>query len=287
MLQRLKTLACSITIGCQQKSIGAPGSWSLERAYLVPSGKDVVFCWNARCLIGLVFASLLTFNACAQFPADTTYFARKNTLGVFAGYSSNSSHILLGDAEQRKLLQFGVSYSHRLVLNETLNWQFSAEVMPVSLVGDPLTRFVNNQTKPTKKTFEGTIPSPFAISYNYTQDGVNYTGTETITCSGRRWTMGEALSPFGMQLNFMPHRKLQPFVIGHGGYMYSTRPVPDDGAGSFNFAFDCGAGLEYFQAKSKSVRVEYRYHHFSNAGTAGSNPGVDNGVLQVTYSFWP
>jgi opacity protein-like surface antigen len=67
--------------------------------------------------------------------------------------------------------------------------------------------------------------------------------------------------------------------------MYSTRPIPVPFAGSFNFTFDIGAGLELYRSKSRSVRAEYRFHHISNHDTANYNPGIDNGVLQITYAF--
>jgi hypothetical protein len=51
------------------------------------------------------------------------------------------------------------------------------------------------------------------------------------------------MSPIGFQWNFLPRHKLQPLVLGHGGYMYSTQPVPVPNAGSFNFTFDFGVGL--------------------------------------------
>jgi opacity protein-like surface antigen len=93
------------------------------------------------------------------------------------------------------------------------------------------------------------------------------------------------MSPVGFQWNFLPRRKLQPFIIGHGGSMYSTRPIPIQEAGSFNFTFDLGAGFELYRSKTHSVRAEYRYHHISNHNTANQNPGIDNGLFQVTYSF--
>jgi opacity protein-like surface antigen len=67
--------------------------------------------------------------------------------------------------------------------------------------------------------------------------------------------------------------------------MYSTRPIPINGAGSFNFTFDLGAGIELYRSKTRSVRAEYRYHHISNDNTANENPGIDNGLIQVTYAF--
>ncbi len=66
-----------------------------------------------------------------------------------------------------------------------------------------------------------------------------------------------------LSMELFPRNKLQPFFIGHGGYMYSTQPIPVQFAGSFNFTFDLGAGFELYRSKTKSIRAEYRYSpHF-------------------------
>jgi opacity protein-like surface antigen len=240
---------------------------------------------------------LLALTACAaisaaQTPLENPYYARKNTFGVFVAYSPDSSHMLLGVAENRRLLQLGVSYSRRLLLNHSVNWQYNGELLPVVLESDPMSIFVENQAKPTPATYSydagpALACTPVTSSYSYSDPvtGTTYSGTTTFSCKGRRWVAGEAMSPAGLQLNFLPLRKGQPFLIAHGGYMYSAHQVPVDDAGSFNFTFDLGAGFEIFRTKSKSIRAEYRYHHISNHNTARRNPGIDNGLVQVTYSF--
>jgi hypothetical protein len=228
-------------------------------------------------------------------PADE-YFARKNTFSFFGAYSNDSSHILLGVAESRKLLDFGAGYSRRLFANHIVNWQYSFEILPVALDSDPVQvtnatgTVVFNNGKPTETfTNVSSIPTVGSCTPSaYSETFVLSDGTETVdlvsTCA-RRWVIGEAISPIGFQWNFMPRHKLQPIVTGHGGYMYSTQPIPIPSAGSFNFTFDVDAGFELFQSKRRSIRAEYRYHHISNHNTADTNPGIDNGVFQVTYSF--
>jgi hypothetical protein len=227
----------------------------------------------------------------AQTYSEAAYYARVNTFGVFAAYSNDSSHILLGEVADRKLLLLGVSYSRRLFSNHFLNLQYDGEFMPVALEGDPTDHFTLQWLTPGAP-----FPDISLISIPYTAchsssgtataifNGKPYMYAYSDTC-GRRWTVGQALSPAGLQLNFLPHRKTQPFLDIHGGYMYSTQPVPLTNAGSFNFTLDAGVGIEIYRSQTKSIRVEYRYHHFSNNNTATVNPGVDNGLLQVTYAF--
>jgi hypothetical protein len=229
--------------------------------------------------------------AFAQYSRQTRFYSRLNSFGVLAAYSGDSSHMLLGSAERRKLLLIGISYSRRLTLSRAVGWQYSAELFPVALEGDPLSVFVNEQSAPVKDSFvtPGDPPdtcSPMTVNYIFPgQNGETYAGTATTYCHGRRWTMGQAMSPIGFQWNFLPTRKLQPLITGHGGYMYSTREIPMAGAGAFNFTFGLGAGFELYTSPTRSVRLEYRYHHISNDHTADINPGIDNGLFQMTYSF--
>ncbi len=232
----------------------------------------------------------LTLQIASAQTARPPYYSHRNAYGFFFGFSNDSSHILLGEAENRKLLHIGASYGRRLLLSRFLDWQYNGELLPVALEGDPLSRFVVQQTSPVVDTvISATDPlvscSPINSSYSYVADGVTYAGTVSISCRGRRWTVGEAMSPVGFKWNLLPSHKAQPFFIGHGGYMYSTQPIPISLAGSFNFTFDFGAGIEFYRSHTQSLRAEYRYHHISNHNTAQENPGIDSGLLQLTYVF--
>ncbi|MGA2048501.1 MAG: acyloxyacyl hydrolase [Terracidiphilus sp.] len=233
----------------------------------------------------------------SQVPDTHPFFARKNTFSVFGAYSNDSSHMLLGYAENRKLLDIGAAYGRRLFMNRVVNWQYNGEILPVALESDILGQQVTTQTQPTAGSTPAypigqvlscaVVVTPFSYTIpNPTGSGsTTYSGYFTQSCSGRQWTVGEAISPAGFQWNFFPRLKTQPFFIGHGGYMYTTQPIPTAHAGSFNFTFDLGAGVELYRSKNQSVRAEYRYHHISNHNTALENSGIDNGLFQVTYSF--
>jgi opacity protein-like surface antigen len=240
----------------------------------------------------ILFFILQTPAVSSQTTPEThPYYARTNSFGILVAYSGDSSHMLLGFAEQRKLLNIGVSYGRKLLQGRVVNWQYNGELYPVTLEGDPLSRFVVQQTEPVPITVtsDGSPPiscAPISTTFNYTDpSGVVHAGTASVFCHGRQWTVGEGMSPIGMQWNFLPHRAVQPLLIGHGGYMYSTQAIPISGAGSFNFTFDLGAGIEWYRSPSRSFRAEYRYHHISNHYTALYNPGIDNGLFQISYVF--
>lgn len=111
-----------------------------------------------------------------------------------------------------------------------------------------------------------------------------YSGTATYI-GGTRSTYVSAFSPLGYKLSLFPRKRMHPFVTGLGGFAVSPRDIPVFNSSSFNYTFEFGGGVEWFQTHSRSCRFEYRYHHLANAGNVAENPGIDSGVFKVTYSF--
>jgi hypothetical protein len=227
----------------------------------------------------------------APDPGRPVPYARKNSFGVGAAYSPDSSHILLGVAERRKLVDVGLSYGRQLHSGATVNWVYEGEFSPLTFVGDPRLREIITETAPVPNTFvieagRALGCTPFQESYTFKdQYGVVHAETVAGFCHGRQWTAGQALLPIGMRWSFLPRHKLQPEFTAHVGYMFSTRPVPVEGSGAFNFVFDFGPGVELYRSHSRSVRLEYRFHHISNHDSAAVNPGIDNGVFRLSYIF--
>jgi hypothetical protein len=271
----------------QQESIGVPAQ--VKGSDALPIHRSINSAFRVQVLGLFLLILFLAPRSSAQ--SAPPMYVRNNSFGILAAYSNDSSHIFVGLAEQRKLFHIGVSYTRKLIAGRIVNWQFDAELLPVALENNPLTRSVNVQTSPTQSTsvVDGLPPlitcAPLVIPYNFTVGTVDYIGTDTLTCHGHQWIIGEAMSPFGMQFNFLPRRRLQPLIETHGGYMYSTHPIPIVNAGNFNFTADAGIGFEYFRTRRQSIRVEYRYHHISDADTSFFNPGIDNGVVQVAWVF--
>jgi opacity protein-like surface antigen len=219
-------------------------------------------------------------------------FGRKNTYSAFLEYSNDSSHIILGSSPDRKFSGLGIQYERRLLANRAFVWRYAAEFRPLVLESDPTATLTVSILAPPpaitvieptaaalqciagRRTFSGTDPVT----------GIHYSETILTSC-GRRWTYAQGLSPAGTRINLLPHRRLQPTASFLAGYLLSAKKIPLDSAGSFNFTFEFGAGLEYYQSQSRSLRLEYQIQHFSNAYTAETNPGVDNGLFKLTYSF--
>lgn len=240
----------------------------------------------------VLFTLLLSVPAAfSQARTQPFYYSRLNSFGLFGEYSNNSSHILLGIAQNRKLLDFGGFYSRRVLLNHIVEGDYLAEIRPVMFESDPLTHEAIQVTAPppgyTLSTDFAQVPACHPSSHNYTgvSNGVPYSDTITITCGRRQWTFGEGFSPIGFKANLLPRHRLQPVFTALAGYMFATKPIPVADAGSWNFTFEAGAGIEFYRSATRSIRAEYRLHHISNDYTADDNPGIDSQMIQITYAF--
>jgi len=92
-------------------------------------------------------------------------------------------------------------------------------------------------------------------------------------------------APVGIQANFRPHKKYQPFAGVGGGFLRFDRPIPNTQGKQFNFTLDFGGGLEIAHREKRSVVLGYKYYHISNADRGTINPGFDNNVFYVGYKF--
>jgi len=133
---------------------------------------------NSRPFLAAYLAPiLLASTAFAQSSPESPYYARANSFGVLTAHSNDSSHILMGTVENRKLLNIGVSYSRKLFLDRIVNWQYSGELLPVALESDPVMNEVTNYTSPiVLTTYGSTVPNlackPKSGSYSTTSNGV-------------------------------------------------------------------------------------------------------------------
>src|SRR5580698_4780057 len=64
-------------------------------------------------------------------------YGAKNTFSVFADYSNDSSHIFIGQEQNRKIVGLGAGYSLRLAHQRFFDFSYEAEVRPLYFVRDP------------------------------------------------------------------------------------------------------------------------------------------------------
>ncbi len=97
---------------------------------------------------------------------------------------------------------------------------------------------------------------------------------------------GFAVMPAGFFAEFARRRRVHPVAEANGGILASTEPIPERGnnATGLNFLFNLGGGIR-FAAGRGAITVGYRFLHISNAGTTDFNPGLDNNVFYLSWSF--
>jgi malonyl-CoA/methylmalonyl-CoA synthetase len=66
-----------------------------------------------------------------------------------------------------------------------------------------------------------------------------------------------------------------------GGTLPDT--VPDPEATRFNFTADIGGAVKFVFAARRALMVGYKYHHLSNGGLGGVNPGANAHVFYLGF----
>ncbi len=248
--------------------------------------------WLRRTGLCLLMGSTVCAASWAQDVGG--YYSNRRAFSGFVEYSNDSSHMLLGYADGRKISAIGVGIERRSFLSTNLSGAWVAEVRPFMTVTDPtMTGF--KLEFPQQPAYSGVVsfasPVPVDKPVTSTPSSVIlvtqnqiYPGTATYM-GGTRSTYVSAFSPLGYKLSAFPRKRVQPFVTGLGGFAVATRDIPVFNSSAFNYTFEVGGGVEWYQTHSRSCRFEYRYHHLANVGNTAENPGIDSGVVKVTYSF--
>ena len=84
---------------------------------------------------------------------------------------------------------------------------------------------------------------------------------------------GVGFDPLGLKWNFVRHGRFSPYLELTGGTLFTNHEVPTY-ANTVNFTDQAALGMHILGAK-RSVSLELRYMHISNAGLANLNPGVN------------
>ena len=227
-----------------------------------------------------------------------------NSYSVFAAYSNDSSHMILGDSENRRLLAVGMDYSRRLGGHSIYSWRYQIEVIPLELLQDPKMTLTDAYTLNENGVAMGLTGSGFQTSSFQQRDCRSESGSGTLYAAGNNgqaipigtysyasicsnpWTYGFGVSPLGQKVNFLPRGRMQPYIATNAGFVAFTGTVPSNHATMFNFSFEFGGGIQWYVRPGRAWSLDYRCHHISNAGRGLSNPGVDNGTFRLAYTFW-
>jgi len=108
-----------------------------------------------------------------------------------------------------------------------------------------------------------------------------------VLWSGYKSVYGFGMNPLVLKWNFTRGRKVIPYFVAQGGFLWSADYVPPGNTSKINFTSGPGVGLNYFVRARRSVNVDVRATHLSNASLGAHNPGI-NASLQfsVGYNWW-
>lgn len=86
---------------------------------------------------------------------------------------------------------------------------------------------------------------------------------------------GMAISPVGFRWMWRDGKVFKPVWSFHMGIVGFTQKALSTTATYANFTISSGEGFQAKLTPRTDMRVEYEFHHFSNAYVNGSNPGLD------------
>lgn len=203
----------------------------------------------------LIFATFCLFIFASAVCAQTDETG-KNELSVWGGFSPDSNTFIkaFGRTPDARFGLVAFRYARRFNNSDSINLKYTADVVPAAFLNYP--------------DFDITGTNPVIIQ----------------TIRPTRYAFGVA--PLGLQMNFRPRKRMQPFLAGSGGLLYFNQRTPNFIGTRFTFTADVGGGIEFKLKEKRAVTVGYKYYHISNGGRGIQNPGFDNNLFYIGYTFY-
>ena len=199
-----------------------------------------------RIVVSLVWMMLVAFAVSAQDEEPG-----KNELMVWGGYAPAVRTFAISGRTWDASLGIGaLRYSHRFNNSNWLNLKYTLDASVVVM--------------------------------NYPDKIVSGT---TVTPT-RETRVGIGVAPIGLQGNFRPRKKLQPFIGLALGFLPFTETTPNVTGKKLNFSTAGGGGVEYRLSNKKAITFGYNFYHISNASRGIENPGYDAQLFFVGYTFF-
>jgi hypothetical protein len=233
-----------------------------------------------------IFAGLVSFGGASLPGQEPFHLDATHTFGFSSTFSADSSHILIGDAEQRRVWTLGAEYTTLLHQTRHFRFDYEGSIIPLYEETDP---YIDGTTFQLNGQAVTTFGTPMRVTFAVRGPiGTVATGkgqsSPLYALTGREDTYAAAFAPLGAHISAFPNRRIQPTFALDLGFIVSARDLPIDQSSQFNFMFSFGPGVQFFTSPNASLRFEYLYRHTSNAGLGDQNPGVDQGVARVTLN---
>jgi hypothetical protein len=172
-----------------------------------------------------------------------------------ARHSPAGTH--LGQEPGRNHVFFGIHLTAALLRARGFTLAFAPEIVPLLLVSDNPTYHVVQVHASETDLFNEPVAD----------------GAGTVAGFGG--------SPIGFEGRLHAGPRVRLYIATAAGFLVFTRNTPDPFARKFNYSFEIGGGFDYRLPSAWTVRLGYKFHHFSNGNSALSNPGVDAEVVMI------
>jgi hypothetical protein len=172
--------------------------------------------------------------------------------GAWWGLSLMSGHIW-GYAGDVKYMPIDVRYTYLISPHNSWTLRYAPEFTALAMLDWPVAGAVPTQAQP-------------AAQYLRTR------------------AYGSGVSPVGFETDFLPAKRIQPFLSTNGGFVYYDQRVLSPEGSQWMYTIDFGCGLHIFRKARQDWSLGYRYQHLSNANISEHNPGTDANTFYVAIS---
>jgi lipid A 3-O-deacylase len=108
-----------------------------------------------------------------------------------------------------------------------------------------------------------------------------------VLWNGYRNVYSIGINPVVFKWNFTRGHKMIPYLLAQGGVLWSSHNVPPGDTSHYNFLSGPGIGFNYFIKPWRSINIDLRATHLSNASLGPHNPGVNSSLqLSIGYNWW-
>lgn len=200
-------------------------------------------------LLLFCLVSLISMSAFAQNSSDA-----KNEVSIWGGYSPDSTTAVrfAGRVPDARFGMIAFRYARKLHDGESVKVRYTVDAIPAAFLSYPDIQV---------------IPTP------------------PFTKAVRETRFAYGVTPVGLQVNFRNQKKYQPFVDISAGLLIFQEITPNYGGTKVNFTPAIGGGLEVARKDGTAVTVGYKALHISNANRGSLNPGFQNNLIYVGYTF--
>jgi hypothetical protein len=185
-------------------------------------------------------------------PSDAPLRKGMQELGVWGGEGLLATTAFGGltrpEAKGRTSTALGLRYGRVLLVKDSLNLSYIADLVPIEIQEGNVTR-----------------------------------ESDPLTPTARATVYGAGLAPLGLKASF-GRARLKPFVSAAGGVLVFGRRVPLPAATKLTFTGDIDLGAELWTRSSRAFTLGLKFHHISNAGTGDVNRGLNLFVLYAGLS---